>query len=84
MGTVLFLCVKITYQESVCPFFLLSPYVLEEAVSRESLTNVKADVIIDLIDGRNIQLPLYLTAQLLYLGYPYMMHYFSEYNCSCE
>jgi len=50
--------------------YSLSPYTLEEVVSRQYLVNEKPDAIIDIVDGTNIERNLYLTTQLLELGIP--------------
>lgn len=50
--------------------YSLSPYTLEEVVSREFLLNEKVDVILNIIDGSNLERNLYLTTQLLELGIP--------------
>ncbi|MEG0292425.1 MAG: ferrous iron transport protein B [Anaerovoracaceae bacterium] len=50
--------------------YSLSPYTLEEVVSRNYLLNEKPDAIINIIDGTNIERNLYLTTQLLELGIP--------------
>ncbi|MDP0493282.1 MAG: ferrous iron transport protein B [Fusobacterium sp. JB021] len=50
--------------------YSLSPYTLEEVVARNYLINEKPDVIINIIDGTNIERNLYLTTQLIELGIP--------------
>lgn len=50
--------------------YSLSPYTLEEVVSRRYLVNEKPDAIIDIVDGTNIERNLYLTTQLIELGIP--------------
>ena len=50
--------------------YSLSPYTLEEVVSREYLINDKPDVIIDVIDASNIERNLYLSTQLSEIGTP--------------
>ena len=50
--------------------YSLSPYTLEEVVSRDYLLNEHPDAIINLIDGTNLERNLYLTIQLLELGIP--------------
>ena len=50
--------------------YSLSPYTLEEVVSRSYLLNEHPDVIIDLVDATNIERNLYLTTQLLETGIP--------------
>lgn len=53
--------------------YSLSPYTLEEVVSREYLINEKPDVIINVIDASNIERNLYLTTQLSELGIPMVL-----------
>ncbi len=50
--------------------YSLSPYTLEEVVSRQYLVNEKPDAILNIVDGSNIERNLYLTTQLLELGIP--------------
>lgn len=50
--------------------YSLSPYTLEEVVSRNYLVNDKPDVILNLVDASNIERNLYLTSQLLEIGAP--------------
>ena len=50
--------------------YSLSPYTLEEVVARNYLVNEKPDVILNIIDGTNIERNLYLTTQLIELGLP--------------
>lgn len=50
--------------------YSLSPYTLEEVVSRDYLVNQRPDAIINLIDGTNLERNLYLTTQVLELGIP--------------
>ena len=50
--------------------YSLSPYSMEEVVSRNYLVNDKPDVILNIIDGSNIERNLYLTTQLLEIGIP--------------
>ncbi|MDR1835349.1 MAG: ferrous iron transport protein B [Fusobacteriaceae bacterium] len=50
--------------------YSLSPYTLEEVVSRNYLTDEKPDAIINIIDGSNLERNLYLTTQLAELGIP--------------
>ncbi len=50
--------------------YSLSPYTLEEVVARNYLINNKPDVILNIIDGTNIERNLYLTTQLIELGIP--------------
>ena len=53
--------------------YSLSPYTLEEVVSRTYLVKEKPDVILNIIDGTNIERNLYLTTQLIELGIPVVM-----------
>ena len=50
--------------------YSLSPYSLEEVVSRNYLVKEKPDAILNIVDGTNIERNLYLTTQLLELGIP--------------
>lgn len=50
--------------------YSLSPYTLEEVVSRDYLVNEKPDVIVDVVDASNIERNLYLATQLSELGIP--------------
>ncbi|MEG1518135.1 MAG: FeoB small GTPase domain-containing protein, partial [Raoultibacter sp.] len=50
--------------------YSLSPYTLEEVVARKYLVEEKPDVIIDIVDGTNLERNLYLTTQVLDLGIP--------------
>ncbi|MEG0307484.1 MAG: ferrous iron transport protein B [Clostridium sp.] len=50
--------------------YSLSPYTLEEVVSRNYLLNDKPDVIINIVDSTNIERNLYLTTQIVELGIP--------------
>ena len=50
--------------------YSLSPYTLEEVVSRQYLVNEKPDAILNIVDGANFERNLYLTTQLLDLGIP--------------
>ena len=50
--------------------YSLSPYTLEEVVSRTYLVTEKPDAILNIIDGTNIERNLYLTTQLMELGIP--------------
>ena len=50
--------------------YSLSPYTLEEVVSRTFLLNEDVDVILNIVDGCNLERNLYLTTQLLELGIP--------------
>ena len=48
--------------------YSLSPYTLEEVVSRDYVLKENPDVIIDLVDATNIERNLYLTTQLIETG----------------
>ncbi len=50
--------------------YSLSPYTLEEVVSRDYLLKENPDVIINLVDATNIERNLYLTTQLMETGIP--------------
>ena len=50
--------------------YSLSPYTLEEVVSRNYLLEDDVDVIVDLVDATNIERNLYLTTQLVETGIP--------------
>ena len=50
--------------------YSLSPYTLEEVVTRDYLVKERPDAILNIIDGTNIERNLYLTTQLLELGLP--------------
>ena len=53
--------------------YSLSPYTLEEMVSRDYLLNEHPDVIIDVIDASNIERNMYLATQLSELGIPLVL-----------
>jgi len=50
--------------------YSLSPYSLEEVISRDYIIDEKPDVIINIVDASNIERNLYLTLQLKELGVP--------------
>ena len=50
--------------------YSLSPYTLEEVVSRDYLLKERPEAVINLVDATNIERNLYLTSQLLELGIP--------------
>ena len=50
--------------------YSLSPYTLEEVVARNYLVNERPDVILNIVDGTNLERNLYLTTQLTELGIP--------------
>ena len=53
--------------------YSLSPYSLEEKVSRKFLVEEKPDAILNIVDGTNIERNLYLSTQLAELGLPMVM-----------
>ena len=53
--------------------YSLSPYTLEEVVSRNFLLDEKPDLIIDIVDATNIERNLYLTTQLIETGIPVLV-----------
>ena len=50
--------------------YSLSPYTLEEVVARNYLVQERPDVILNIVDGTNMERNLYLTTQLIELGIP--------------
>ncbi|MCL2175609.1 MAG: ferrous iron transport protein B, partial [Treponema sp.] len=50
--------------------YSLSPYTLEEVVARNYLIDERPDVILNVIDGTNLERNLFLTTQLTELGIP--------------
>ena len=50
--------------------YSLSPYTLEEVVTRDYIMNEHPSVIMNLVDGSNIERNLYLTTQLTEMGIP--------------
>ncbi|MBR2009413.1 MAG: ferrous iron transporter B, partial [Peptococcaceae bacterium] len=50
--------------------YSLSPYTLEEVVTRDYLIDEKPDVILNIVDASNLERNLYLTTQLLETGIP--------------
>ena len=50
--------------------YSLSPYTLEEVVARNYLIDERPDVILNIIDGTNLERNLYLTTQLTEIGIP--------------
>jgi ferrous iron transport protein B len=50
--------------------YSLSPYTMEEVVTRRYLVSEHPDVIVNIIDGTNIERNLYLSTQLIELGVP--------------
>ena len=59
--------------EDLPGIYSLSPYTLEEVVARNYLINDKPDVILNIVDGSNLERNLYLTTQLTELGIPVVM-----------
>ncbi len=53
--------------------YSLSPYSLEEVVTRNYLVKEKPDAIINIVDATNIERNLYLTTQILELNLPVVM-----------
>ena len=53
--------------------YSLSPYTLEEVVSRAYLVKEQPDMVLDIVDGTNIERNLYLTTQLLELHLPVVL-----------
>lgn len=53
--------------------YSLSPYTLEEVVARNYLISERPDVILNIVDGTNIERNLYLSTQLMELGIPVVM-----------
>ena len=50
--------------------YSLSPYTLEEVVARSYLADERPDVILNIVDGTNLERNLYLTSQLTEMGIP--------------
>lgn len=61
---------KNTIIQDLPGIYSLSPYSQEEVVSRNYLVTQKPDVILNIVDGTNIERNLYLTTQLIELGLP--------------
>ncbi len=53
--------------------YSLSPYTLEEVVTRNYLINERPDVVLNLVDASNIERNLYLTTQLTEMGIPVVL-----------
>ena len=53
--------------------YSLSPYTLEEVISRNYILENELDGILNLVDGSNIERNLYLTTQVLEMGIPVTM-----------
>ena len=50
--------------------YSLSPYTLEEVVTRNYIINEKPDAVVNLVDGSNLERNLYLTTQVLEMNSP--------------
>ena len=50
--------------------YSLSPYTLEEVITRDYIMEEKPDIIINIIDASNIERNLYLTTQVIEMGIP--------------
>lgn len=53
--------------------YSLSPYTPEEVAARNYLIDERPDVILNIVDGTNLERNLYLSTQLLELGIPVLM-----------
>lgn len=53
--------------------YSLSPYTLEEVVARNYLITERPDVILNIVDGTNIERNLYLSTQIMELGIPVLV-----------
>ena len=53
--------------------YSLSPYTPEEIVSRNFILNEKPDVVINIVDGTNLERNLYLTTQILEMDVPMIL-----------
>lgn len=53
--------------------YSMSPYSMEEIISRDYIINEKPKAIINIVDGTNIERNLYLTVQLIELGIPMVL-----------
>ena len=56
--------------EDLPGIYSLSPYTLEEVVSRNYLVTERPDAVLNIVDGTNLERNLYLTTQLTELGIP--------------
>ncbi len=56
--------------EDLPGIYSLSPYTLEEVVSRKYLLDEHPDAILNIVDGTNLERNLYLTTQLTEIGIP--------------
>ena len=59
--------------EDLPGIYSLSPYTLEEVVSRNYLIEEKPDAILNIVDGTNLERNLYLTTQLAETGIPMIL-----------
>ena len=59
--------------EDLPGIYSLSPYTLEEVVSRNYLIEEKPDAILNIVDGTNLERNLYLTTQLAEIGIPMIL-----------
>ena len=59
--------------EDLPGIYSLSPYTLEEVVSRNYLIEEKPDAILNIVDGTNLERNLYLTTQLAETGIPMVL-----------
>lgn len=50
--------------------YSISPFTSEEAITRDFITETSPDVIINIVDGANLERSLFFTTQLLELGIP--------------
>ncbi|MFV0441059.1 MAG: ferrous iron transport protein B [Lachnospirales bacterium] len=53
--------------------YSLSPYTLEEVISRNYIIEEKPEVVVNIVDGSNIERNLFLTTQVLELGIPVVL-----------
>lgn len=53
--------------------YSLSPYTLEEVVARNYLITERPDVILNIVDGTNLERNLYLSTQIMELGIPVVL-----------
>jgi len=53
--------------------YSLSPYTLEEVVTRNYIMDERPDVVVNLVDASNIERNLYLTTQLTEMGIPVLI-----------
>lgn len=53
--------------------YSLSPYSMEEVIARDYLMTEQPDVIINIVDGTNLERNLYLSTQIMELGFPVIL-----------